>query len=267
MQWRDGEVLGAIGKAYAAMGDNDHAIESYLQALTDEGSRARIVLIKDLANLMERDARSKPADVRGKSLDQAIAMLQTLAQIVDTAEVNAVIGAFYKRRGASVANRNEPVRDYEEAFERYAHSFERRQAMGDLEMYYPGVNAAALAYVLQQSNSGEGREAAAIKWKQVLRDSVAAATERRKRTSDFWARVTAADALVIESLWDETLAKREQHVVAAYKDVIDGAGQAFEFDSMVGQLTFLASACPAHKETLETIVQVLKTMMPDASRG
>jgi CHAT domain-containing protein len=52
--WRDGEVLGAFGKAYAALGDTTQAIVCYQQALADETSSARVKLVQDLGNLMEQ---------------------------------------------------------------------------------------------------------------------------------------------------------------------------------------------------------------------
>jgi hypothetical protein len=92
---------------------------------------------------------------------------------------------------------------------------------------------------------------------------VASARERRKLNSDFWSRVTAADALLVRSLWEKSIADREAEVIAAYQDVIEGGGQANEFDSMLGQIKFLATASEGStKAALERILEVLSSRIP-----
>jgi tetratricopeptide (TPR) repeat protein len=256
LAWRDGEVLGAIGKAYAALGDSECAIEFYRQALTDETSNARIKLIQDLGNLLERAARKKPAAEAERDLDQAGKLLQNLRLIIDTAELNSVLGAYYKRKAQFEQNPELRLDSYKQALAYYRAAYTKRKEMGDLELYYPGVNAAGLAYLIQ---SGTAQE-----WSVVLTECVAGAKERRKRVSDFWSRVVPADAFLVQTLWDNSTSPRKNEVIAAYDEVIKGGGAAYEFDSMAKQVEFLADGVqdPNLKATLQHIADVLRGRIP-----
>jgi hypothetical protein len=80
--------------------------------------------------------------------------------------------------------------------------------------------------------------------------------------SDFWSRVTAADALLVRSLWEKSITDREAEVIAAYQGV-SGGGQANEFDSMLSQIKFLATASAGSmKSALERILEVLSSRIP-----
>jgi tetratricopeptide (TPR) repeat protein len=256
LEWRDGEVLGAIGKAYSALGDSERAIDFYRQALTDENSNARIKLIQDLGNLLERSARKQPATEAEKELDQAIQLLQDLGRIIDTAELNSLLGGYYKRKGQFEQKPELRQASYTQALKYYKSAYIRRQESGNLEIYYPGVNAAGLAYLIQ---SGTPQE-----WLPVLTQCVAAARQRREQVSDFWSRTVPADAFLVQTLWENSTTQRENEVIAAYDDVIKGGGAAYEFDSMLKQVEFLADSAedPNAKATLQHIADVLRSRIP-----
>jgi hypothetical protein len=97
----------------------------------------------------------------------------------------------------------------------------------------------------------------------VLAECVASAKAKGKKNPDFWSRVTPADALLVQSLWEKSVERRQEEVIAAYEDVISGHGQPFEFDSMLSQIKFLASTSEGTtREVLDHIVDVLSRLIP-----
>jgi tetratricopeptide (TPR) repeat protein len=258
VSWRDGEVLAAFGKAYAAIGDYDQAIASYRQALADESEAARLKLVQDMANLMERHARTlekqEEAEQRSGLIQSAIKLLRDFGLVVTTGEQAAVLGGFYKRQGED-AEGDERKKAWEDSLACYQEAFDKRKQIGHEDLLYPGLNAVALAYVLEKPD----RE----KWKAVLKDSAASAAERRQANPDFWSRAAVPDALLLECLWDGTLANKEGDLIAAYDCVIEGGGRATEFDSMVKQLHFLKNAVPPDLQPpLKRIWEAVSSRIP-----
>lgn len=146
----------------------------------------------------------------------------------------------------------------------YDQAYKKRKELGHPELYYPGVNAAALAYVLRDSVPDRDADNAKPEyWFAVLAECVATAKAKGRKNPDFWSRVTPAGALLVQSLCEKSLESRQEEVIAVYEDVIGGDGQPFEFDSMPSQIKFLASASEGTaREALDHIVDVLSKLIP-----
>jgi tetratricopeptide (TPR) repeat protein len=232
--WRDGEVFGAYGKAYAAFGDRESAIVCYQQALVDETSCARLKVVQDLANLLERGARTIQGEQRDDDLKRAIDLLRGLEGIAATGELASLLGAYYKRQGQYSADPQARMEAYHQALKHYEEAYRKRKEIHHDEVYYPGVNAVSLALVVGDAD--------VEKWMSILAHSITAAKEKSLHSQDFWSRATLADALLVRCLWDKSLFVRQNDVLAGYQDVINGGGRPFELGSMVDQLRFLAEA-------------------------
>jgi CHAT domain-containing protein len=264
VDWRDGEVLGAFGKNYESLRDNAQAIACYQQALADETSKARLKLVQDLGNLMERAARRKQGEARARERERAIKLLLDLGTIIDTGEQNSLLGGYYKRMGRDADNEKERRSAYEMAMKYYEKAYQKRKEIGHEELYYPGINAAALAFVLRGRDGAAAKAGTeARKWKGVLSECVQSAKEKNKRSPDFWSRVSGADALLVQRLWEKSLANRADDAIAAYQDVIEGGGRPNEFDSMLDQIRFLAAASKGpEKAALENVLEDLGRRIP-----
>src|SRR5207247_10234023 len=73
---KDGEVLSAIGSAYAALGAFPLAIDAYERSLNDPGSKVLVRAVEQLANLQYRYAAQISGDDRGELVRKAARPLQ-----------------------------------------------------------------------------------------------------------------------------------------------------------------------------------------------
>jgi hypothetical protein len=167
----------------------------------------------------------------------------------------ALRGGYYKRRKHSG--------DLKLALKAYEKSFEMRKRANSDELYYPGLNAAMLAFL---DNRQDGKEI----WKQRIRESEEAALRQRAEKRDIWARAGVVDAMLLRSLWEGTLEENQGKIADEYVAVIKGGGSWREIDSILGQIDFLKANLPegdALKMPLQAIVQKVKAQSMPANQG
>src|SRR4029078_7793188 len=100
--------VAAFAKFYGQLGDFSDAISSYEHALSDEQSTAPLKIVQQMANLMERHARTMDPTASADLIAKDIDTLEKLSALVDTAEQASLLGAFYKRQGEAAAPGSDP---------------------------------------------------------------------------------------------------------------------------------------------------------------
>jgi CHAT domain-containing protein len=238
--WWDGEVLAAFGHAYSQLGKFEEAIAAYRQALAGEDGRAPVRAALQIANLLDRLASKAPADQQKGLRNQAREWFEKTAALAETAESAALRAGNYKRNG-----------DLKLALEAYEKSFELRKRASSDELYYPGLNAATLAFLLDRQDE-QGI------WKQRIRECEEAAIRQRAEKRDVWARAGVVDAMLLRTLWEGTLEENRKKIAHEYVKVIKGGGSQREIDSILGQIDFLKANLPegdALRAPLEAIMR------------
>jgi CHAT domain-containing protein len=224
-EWRDGEMLAAFGYAYGQLGKFEEAIATYRQALVDEKGGAPLWVAQQIANLLDRSAKKATGVERTKLQKEALDWIDKVAALADTTELAALRAGYYKRTG-----------DFAKALIAYEQSVEFHKRARSDGFYYPGLNAAALAYLLP---AGDGEV-----WLRRIQEFAEAATRQREEKRDFWARAGVVDANLLASLWKGTLADDRSEIAQAYLIVIKEGGSPREIDSILGQLEFLLENLP-----------------------
>jgi CHAT domain-containing protein len=238
VDWRDGEMLAAFGQAFGQLGDFEEAIATYRQALADEQGKAPLRAAQQIANLLDRGARKAPADQRAKLQGEALDWLEKVGALADTAELAALRAGYYKRAGQL----DQALIEYERAVELH----KRARSYG---FYYPGLNAAALAFI----RAPESKEL----WLRRVREFEDAAARQRDEVRDIWARAGVVDAKLLTSLWEGTLADTHQAIAEAYVAVIKGGGSLREIDSILGQIEFLKENLPSDHAALAPLQAIV----------
>jgi hypothetical protein len=185
-------------------------------------------------------AKKAPADQQEGLRKQALEWLEKIAPLADTAELAAVRAGYYKRRG-----------DLALALAAYEKSFELHKKANSDGLYYPGLNAAALAFLVSRQD-GKGI------WKQRIRECEEAVVRQRTEKRDVWARAGVVDAMLLRSLWENTLAENQKKIADEYVKVIKGGSSQREIDSILDQIDFLKANLPegdALRAPLEAIVR------------
>ena len=242
-EWRDGEVLAAFGKAFADLGKVEDAIAAYRQALADEKGKAPLRAAQQIANLLDRSAKDATPALRDAIRKEAFEWLEKVTPLADTAEMAALRGAYYKRSG-----------DLENALQAYEKSFNIRKRMFSDELYYPGLNAAAIAFLLGAKDSDI--------WLQRISECSAAAIRERERVRDIWSRASVGDAMLLSSLWSGTLPADKDQIAGIYISAIKQGGSQLQVDSILGQIKYLIGRLPddhAARPPLGDILQKVKS--------
>jgi len=217
-EWRDGEMFASFGKAYAQLGRFEEAIAAYRQALTDEQGNAPLRVVQQIANLLDRSSRKMTGAQQAALRKEAFEWLDKVAPLTNTAELASLRAGFYKRAG----NREQALAEYQRAAEIH------KQMMSD-GFFYPGLNAAAMAFVLDQN---------AEQWRSQVRECADAAARQREAKRDFWSRAGVVDAMLMMALWDNKIDEQQRDITKAYIAVGEGGGSKREIDSMLGQIEF-----------------------------
>lgn len=225
-EWRDGEMLAAFGSAFRDLGKFEDAIDAYRQALADENGKAPIQAAQQIANLLDRTSKKATEEQQKMLRTEALEWLNKVAPLADTAELAALRGAYYKRDGKDSRER---------ALAEYQKSFDIHKRVFSDDLYYPGLNAAALAFLLNK-NSDE--------WLQTIKECSDAAIRQRELVRDIWSRAGVVDAMLLGSLWSGGLADQKNPIAANYIAVITSGGSHREIDSILSQIEFLAKELP-----------------------
>ncbi len=225
-QWRDGEMLSAFGNAYAELGSFEEAIAAYRQALADQHGSAPLRAAQQIANLLDRRSRKMTGEQQAALRKEALAWLEKVAPLADTAELASLRAGYYKRAG-----------DLAQALATYQRAAEMHKRMMSDGFYYPGLNAAAIAFVLARGESET--------WRQQVRECADAAARQREEKRDIWSRAGVVDATLMRALWDNKIAEKQSEIAKAYIAVGEGGGARREIDSILGQIDFLIENLPA----------------------
>jgi tetratricopeptide (TPR) repeat protein len=219
-QWRDGEMLAAFGNAYAQLGSFEEAIAAYRQALADEQGNAPLRAAQQIANLLDRSARKLTGEQQAALRKEALEWLEKVAPLADTAELASLRAGYYKRAG-----------DLPQALATYQRAAEIHKRMMSDGLFYPGLNAAVIAFILARDDSGS--------WRQLIHECAAAAARQREAKRDVWSRAGVVDAMLMMALWDNKIAERQSEIAKAYIAVGEGGGAKREIESILGQIEFL----------------------------
>ena len=240
VEWRDGQVLAAFGRAYGELGEFEKAIATYRQALIDESGTLPLRTVQQLANFLERSSHQKSEAERGELQEEASKLLDHAQEVADTAELASIRGALYKRSG----KREEALKCYQSAFDKL------RQMQND-GLYYPGLNVVALAYVLKRGSAEE--------WEWWIQESEDAA--RREQGREVWPRIALVDAKLLRHLWRGTMTDAIDELVHEYDDVTRSSGSPRVLDSVLRQINFLRTSLPADdpaQDALQRIADLLR---------
>lgn len=225
-EWRDGEVLAAFGRAFGELGQFEDAIAAYRQALSDENGKAPLRAAQQIANLLDRSARNATTEQQAALRKEALEWLEKIEPLADTAELAALRGGYHKRNG-----------ELEKALEAYERAFEIHKRTFSDKLYYPGLNAAAVAYLLRPNDKEI--------WQQRITECSDAAARERENVRDVWSRAGVVDAMLLRNLWNETLtAEKKDQITASYIAVIAGGVSHRDTDSILGQIAFLQDKLP-----------------------
>lgn len=135
---------------------------------------------------------------------EALDWLEKLAPLADTAELASLRAGYYKRAG-----------DLQRALGTYQRAAEMHKRMMSDGFFYPGLNAAAIAFLLDRSNSEF--------WQRQVRECAHAAVRQREAKRDIWSRAGVVDAMLMTALWDQTIADKQDVIADAYVAVLAGA--------------------------------------------
>jgi CHAT domain-containing protein len=231
-QWRDGEVLAAFGNAYAELGRFEEAISAYRQALADEQGKAPLRAAQQIANLLDRRAKQMTGEQQKELRKEAMAWLDKVEPLADTAELAALRAGYFKRAG-----------DRENALLTYQRSADLQKRVMSDGFYYPGLNAAAIAFILGAKDPDKwGQDP--DKWRQEVRACADAAARQREVKRDVWSRAGVVDAALMMALWDNDLDRKQSDLGDEYIRVIEGGGAERERDSILGQIAYLTQQLP-----------------------
>jgi CHAT domain-containing protein len=242
-QWRDGEMLSAFGNAYAQLGSFEDAIAAYRQALADEQGNAPLRAAQQIANLLDRSSRKITGEQQAALRQEALEWLEKVAPLADTAELASLRAGYYKRAG-----------DLDQALATYQRAAEIHKRMMSDGLFYPGLNAAAIAFLLARDD--------AESWRQQVRECADAAARQRDAKRDVWSRAGVVDAMLMMALWDNKIAEKQSDIAKAYIAVGEGGGAKREIESILGQIEFLTEKLPpdhAAQGPLRAILAEVKT--------
>jgi tetratricopeptide (TPR) repeat protein len=245
-------MLARFGLAYAALGQFDEAIAAYRQALADENGRAPLWAAQQIANLLDRTAKRANGEQKTKLQKEAFDWLEKVAALADTAELEAIRAGYHKRNG-----------EFSEALKACEKAIELHKRAKSYGFFYPGLNAAALAYLLPPQDPGL--------WKQRIREFAEAAVRQRDEKRDIWSRAGVVDAMLLTNLWDGMLTEKQSQIMDAYVAVIKGGGSLREIDSILGQIKFLIDNLPPADTAVGPLRSILqgvkkKSLAPGAVR-
>lgn len=254
--WRDGELLAALGDLRKDLGDWEKAIRVYREAFESWGARASLKTVETLANLETRWAdRLRKAPQEGQSptdlIRGALARIEALIQLGGTPERLSLAGSAYKRFAlATTGEERESALRKAVGLYREAHETALRKT-GSIDPY-PALNWIACRIALGN-----------IRQKREIRDRIEECRKEGERlassSGQFFHRLHAPDAVLHRHLVDGTLTDPgvEQEVIAIYRQALVGQSGYMERSSVAEHLEFLAEMLrerePATAQALERI--------------
>jgi CHAT domain-containing protein len=237
-QWRDGEVLSLLGDAYRQLGRLTEAIKTLKEALAKPKAEANIEAIEQLANCLDRRAKqllaTDPPGAEKMWQDAQTMLLNLNTTIGESHERLSLLGGLCKRRGSAKSNPEERKPDFERSCEFYRRAYETNQLTCNEVNLYSGVNWMTMAYLSGSPVDEALKKASAECLARVL---------QKTDQPNFWDRVSASDALLVDNLLKRTLREHLDDLEKLYTDAF-GFGTPVEIDSVVSQVRFIQTMSP-----------------------
>lgn len=273
--WRTGELLHELAEAWRATGDHPRAVTLYREALVAMDGLAPLQAAERLGNLLDRLDRegspppSAPPD-REPLLERAaaeggrhaaLAWIEWVDAVTHTVERASLRGGFLKRAAGRAKSEAERRALLEDAAKAYALAVDiGRRATGSVD-YYPGLNAAALAWAVG-SPDGDGGSA-----RKLVRDLVApsrrSAKEERARGLTLWNDVADCEAELLEALLLDRLDERRAEALRKRYARALGRGTPSQRESVRGQIDFLLRCAVGPRERFRSGLETIRSAFED----
>jgi hypothetical protein len=269
--WRTGELLHALARAWRLTGDHSRAVRFYREALVASDGMAPLQAAEQLGNMLDRLDRDgiepPPVDLERQALLEraaaeggkhpALAWLDWVDAVARTHERASLRGGFLKRAATRAADGAARDSLLAEAAESYALAVEiRRRAAGTVD-YYSGLNAAALAWA--SGAAQKGARAARKIVRELVEPSRKSARAERAQGRNFWNAIADCEADLVEALLLGRLdERRAKELHDRYKRVLD-KGAPTQQASARGQLAFLLSCAVGPRAGLRTGLETILT--------
>ena len=236
------DVQMAIGYAYGRLKQFDSARRYLITALAGEGDTSTTTMraVEDLANyearLAEEIADGQPERAR-ELHDSAIARLERLLAVAETAERHNLLGSAYKRRAVTEPNSRTARKALSQASKHYRQAHLLRLQRQGLDPY-PALNWLTLATLLDE----QVPDADAL-----IERCEATARERFSIDRKFFTAIDMANAAMVGALRSDRLGQDGQagddelvRLQTSFEEVVELAGPtASELDSVGKQIDII----------------------------
>ena len=273
--WADGELLGMLGDAWAALGDFEKGIDSYRRALTDENGKATLYSLQQFANLLARYARNiarqadkTPARGRGRRkvnpndlLKEAESVLNALLEINPTVELLSIFGSLYKNWAR--IDEGQRIGKLRQAADCYKQAYDLSVEKTGQSDPYPGLNWMTCQYIADQLSAGRSRggKARATKARTVKSEmaEIREAAEKSMQSDNLWKRTYLPDAELFTHLIGNSLnQKTAWAIIESYRFAIKGRADQKELESIRSQFDFIAEMLAPVRDRIESKLEILE---------
>jgi pimeloyl-ACP methyl ester carboxylesterase len=244
-EWRDGEILAALGDAWAAVAEHERAVECYRKAFEHPTGGAPLRAIEQFANRLERatyaELKELPAGRAGAAKRKdlaakrknALQQLELLIQLSGATGERLNLRAAFSKRSSGFEPDARKASALAAAGEAYRAAFELALKQTNQIDPYPGTNWITLAFLGGATTTDELLEKA--------EEMIEAARELVKTSADRWLRIHEADAILVRYLIADDLAKpkAKQEILNSYRRARDAGFDAGQWRSVTDQLRFI----------------------------
>jgi hypothetical protein len=269
------DVQMAIGYAYGRLREFDNARRYLITALAGEGDTSTTTMraVEQLANYEARladDLADSQAERARELQESAIARLEQLLAVAETAERHDLLGGTYKRRAAAEPNSRTARKALSQASEHYRQAHLLRLQRQGLDPY-PALNWLTLATLLDEQVA----DADAL-----LERCEATAREQFSIDRKFFTAMDMANAALVRALRSGRLGQDGQagddevaQLQTSFEEVVELAGPtASELDSVGKQIDItgrlLTKILPNRASTRTTVARLaeLRARIADDER-
>lgn len=246
---KDGEVLSAIGSAYAALGAFTLAIEAYERSLNDPNSRVLVRAVEQLANLQYRYAALVPGPGREKLTMDADKHLQWVRDLGESTERLSLLGSAFKR-AARWSEGEARMKNLGIARDFYKRAYEP-----DSVDYYPALNEVGLALLLPDFDKQGALD--------LVSKAESYAREQAAESDTLWNRVAIPDAMLLRFLIQNELKETavQDNLILEYAHALRGATQQEKL-SVGGQIHLLRDLLDpsAHADSIRALSRLINEL-------
>lgn len=277
-RWLDGEMLANFGDVWGEFKEFDVSIEYFERALNHEKANLTLQQIQKYANILTRYAKElydleqagQQKSRRGPAprtyLTRSLQCLNRLKQISETSELHSLFGGHYKRRAQILGN---PITDLERAARHYEIAgTAAREKDGQIDVYSSTnwLTCQFLLATLRRRPAGKSAKTAAktakdeASLRETLKQVLARARDLSESSDNLWDRVYLPDAMLLQHLFDNTLAEGHhvQELVRLYTQVLKEKATIKECDTVADQFDFLVDMLRRSRGRHEDEIDLLK---------